>query len=462
MEYRYEGNEGEMVPLSAQQLTFSTGVQELPDNLCNGRGLLDKVTLPEGLIKIGIAVFAYCTRLSEIKICYTVESLGKAAFICCNQLTKVDLECSSSSPHHGLKTIGAFVFSSCRSLERIKIPSSVNALGKSVFDGCNILLEAILSTTSITKIPISGFADCPFLQTVSLPNSMESVGCKAFYQCFSLITVIVPLDSKPIEIGPESFYRCVFLANLVLPEGSNADEASFVQCTLLEDRFGEKADDIVHGLVHRFDNFPVQKIAYYNSCTTAEELRQCVEKLDKKESPLVDDFGMTPFHILFSSPEPSQDLFEILLDKFPHYVLGWKDANDNTAMEYLLNNWTRENKALLEDALQSWMYNRLDCWRSDDWRIRFLPTMNALLAQEDRVIRMSWFGIAWSALKHFENVESLSILEMALWKWQNKGERNNDGTKRRALDRDQCRSICGADVVIPNVEAFLGIIPSRA
>ncbi|CAJ1948431.1 unnamed protein product [Cylindrotheca closterium] len=287
---------------------------------------------------------------------------------------------------------------------------------------------------------------------------MESVGCKAFYQCFSLITVIVPLDSKPIEIGPESFYRCVFLANLVLPEGSNADEASFVKCTLLEDRFGEKADDIVHGLVHRFDNFPVHKILYDHPPTTnAEELRQRVEKIDKKESPLVDDFGMTPFHILSSTPEPSQDLFEIVLDKFPHYVLGWKDANDNTAMEYLLSNWTRESKALLANSLQNWMYNRLDCWRSDGWRIRFLPTMNALRAQEDRGIRMNWFGIAWLALKHFENVESISILEMVLWKWKINGGQDNKGTKRQSLDREECRCVCGSDVVIPNVQSFLGI-----
>ena len=42
---------------------------------------------------------------------------------------------------------------------------------------------------------------------------------------------------------------------------------------------------------------------------------------------------MTPFHVFFSTAEPSQDLLEVLLDEFPHYVLGWKDANGKLAMD---------------------------------------------------------------------------------------------------------------------------------
>ena len=41
------------------------------------------------------------------------------------------------------------------------------------------------------------------------------------------------------------------------------------------------------------------------------------------------------------------------------------------------------------------------------------------------------------------------VLEMALWKRQLKDRRSNDdGTKRQALDRQECRCVCGSNVVI--------------
>ena len=77
----------------------------------------------------------------------------------------------------------------------------------------------------------------------------------------SLVTVIVPLGSRPIEIGGGSFHLCFDLANLVLPQWSNGESNSFDECALLEDRFGAGADGIAAGFVARFDGYPVHKCA---------------------------------------------------------------------------------------------------------------------------------------------------------------------------------------------------------
>eukprot|EP00526_Cylindrotheca_closterium_P015077 CAMPEP_0113642702 /NCGR_PEP_ID=MMETSP0017_2-20120614/22435_1 /TAXON_ID=2856 /ORGANISM="Cylindrotheca closterium" /LENGTH=251 /DNA_ID=CAMNT_0000554143 /DNA_START=273 /DNA_END=1024 /DNA_ORIENTATION=+ /assembly_acc=CAM_ASM_000147 len=251
---------------------------------------------------------------------------------------------------------------------------------------------------------------------------------------------MVPLDSQPIKIGEDAFGRCITLANLVLPQGSNAMENSFDGCALLKDRFGEGGPGtIVTGLISRFDDFPVHKMCYYHFSTTAQELRQCIENQEEVEESLVDKFGMTAFHVLFSNAEPRGELLQVLLNKFP-YLLGWKDANGKLAMEYLVTNWTPENKILLEMALQSWMLSRLTSWGATLWMEVIQSKVQAILAEDDKEQRETLCKEAYSAFARYENVEATSILEMVLWKRTiTNSEQNTKGPKLMVLDRGECR-----------------------
>ncbi|CAJ1946041.1 unnamed protein product [Cylindrotheca closterium] len=124
-------------------------------------------------------------------------------------------------------------------------------------------------------------------------------------------------------------------------------------------------------------------MCYDHSSITALELRRCLEDHDdiKEESLFADDFRMSPFHILFSTVEPRGDMLEVLLKKFPYHVLGWKDADGKLAMDYLVSNWTYQNKILLQMALQSWIFGRLERWCDQSWRTTMIPLVNALLAE---------------------------------------------------------------------------------
>eukprot|EP00526_Cylindrotheca_closterium_P017342 CAMPEP_0113642552 /NCGR_PEP_ID=MMETSP0017_2-20120614/22359_1 /TAXON_ID=2856 /ORGANISM="Cylindrotheca closterium" /LENGTH=314 /DNA_ID=CAMNT_0000553991 /DNA_START=288 /DNA_END=1230 /DNA_ORIENTATION=- /assembly_acc=CAM_ASM_000147 len=311
---------------------------------------------------------------------------------------------------------------------------------QAAFNSCKVLVEVSLSTTSIMEISSSGFIHCRCLQTVSLPNSLERIrddafyecmhlvtvivtldsqsieSDDAFYECMHLVTVIVALDSQSIEIEENAFGRCWALANLVLPKGSNAMEDTFDGCVLLQGRFGEGgAGTIVTGLTSRFDDFPVHKMCYYHSSTTAQELRLCIENREEVEESLVDEFEMTPFHVLFSTAKPRGELLEVLLDKFPYYVLGWKDANDKLAMDYLVTNWTRNNKILLQMALQNWMLSPLMSWGATSWMEVMGNRVQGILAEDDKARRSTLWNGAYSAFARYEQMELTSILEMALW-----------------------------------------------
>eukprot|EP00526_Cylindrotheca_closterium_P015944 CAMPEP_0113643822 /NCGR_PEP_ID=MMETSP0017_2-20120614/23052_1 /TAXON_ID=2856 /ORGANISM="Cylindrotheca closterium" /LENGTH=265 /DNA_ID=CAMNT_0000555377 /DNA_START=1 /DNA_END=796 /DNA_ORIENTATION=- /assembly_acc=CAM_ASM_000147 len=262
---------------------------------------------------------------------------------------------------------------------------------------------------------------------------------------------MVPLDSQPIEIGRRSFYDCSALANLVLPQGSNAVVNSFDGCSLLQARFGKGADGIITGLTSRFNDFPVHKMCYYHSSTTAQELRLCIETKEEVEESLVDKFGMTVFHVHFSTAEPRGELLQVPLVKYPYHVLDLKDANGKLAVEYLMNNWTRENKLLLEMALQSWMLSRLTSWGATSWMEVMSSKVQDILAEDDKDRRMTVFFEACSIMKQYENVEATSILEMALWRRTiTNSIRSNSGTKLKTQDEES------TDVYV-DLAMFLGI-----
>eukprot|EP00526_Cylindrotheca_closterium_P021008 CAMPEP_0113614136 /NCGR_PEP_ID=MMETSP0017_2-20120614/7005_1 /TAXON_ID=2856 /ORGANISM="Cylindrotheca closterium" /LENGTH=205 /DNA_ID=CAMNT_0000523283 /DNA_START=672 /DNA_END=1289 /DNA_ORIENTATION=- /assembly_acc=CAM_ASM_000147 len=195
----------------------------------------------------------------------------------------------------------------------------------------------------------------------------------------------------------------------------------------------------------------------HSSTTTAQKLHQCIENQEEVEELLVDEFGMTAFHVLFSSTEPRRELLKVLLDKFPYYVLGLKDVNGKLAMDYLVINWTQNNKILLQMTLQSCMLSRLERWGATSWMDDMQSKIQAILAEDDKERRMTIFSEACSIMKEYENVEATSILEMALWKGKLKSGWKNGGGKRPALDRGECRCFCGSNVVIPSVAVFLGI-----
>ena len=79
----------------------------------------------------------------------------------------------------GVKVIGDWAFSSCRSLTNINIPNSVTTIGDGAFYGCR----------SLTSI--------------NIPNSVTTIGDSAFYGCRSLTSTTIP--SSVVTIIGNSF-----------------------------------------------------------------------------------------------------------------------------------------------------------------------------------------------------------------------------------------------------------------
>ena len=102
-------------------------ITEISDYRFSGFYLLERITLPNMLERIGEGTFSHCISLEEIDIPNTVKSIGIMAFW------------------------------DCARLKSIKLPDSIESIGDAIFDECESLKEITYRGRSIKVSCIDGW-----------------------------------------------------------------------------------------------------------------------------------------------------------------------------------------------------------------------------------------------------------------------------------------------------------------
>lgn len=431
---------------------------------------LTEVDMSDALLtRIGSYAFHSCSALESIKVPKTVEAIDEYAFLRCRSLADVDLP-------EGLLVLGAGVFSGCRSLPYIKIPSTVEVIPVHTFFECKSLKHIEIQPGTV-ELGEHAFEKCTSLKAMALKTSIETIGFCAFNRCESLISIEVPcqLDAWFQE---GAFHECNSLANICLPQPKRtADQVQeskihytcFDECTLLQEEYGY--ENTVQALSTRFRNYPVHLLCYYASSTTPEELGKQIQatkwsdenrhvKQQAYKDHLMDPFGMTPFHILFSAAKCRPDLLEVLLEAYPVNVLDWKDRSGNQATDFLGYIWTDPWKSMMQSVLQKWMVESISSWGFEHWKSDMKLRVDRILLVDDRSERETMIRNTREVLEGYANIEKTSLLELALWKMEiylaRKVTLSDD--LDCSVDREVARTRCGASFVVPNIVAFLEMI----
>lgn len=224
------------------EITLPESVKEIEDFSFSYYHFIKKITLNEGLEKIGQYAFASIENLESITLPSTVKYIEDKAF------SKSGI--SFIKLNEGLEEIGANAFSETPNLKSITIPSSVRKIGGSVFKnsavGTNVKIaegnEHIINVDNILyssdgtimidilgsckdisdfkiKEGVKVIGDYMFQGTkiteIDIPDSVEEIGDGAFYA--------VPLKKIHFgknlkKIGSECFRGCSQIIEMNIPE----------------------------------------------------------------------------------------------------------------------------------------------------------------------------------------------------------------------------------------------------
>eukprot|EP00980_Cylindrotheca_fusiformis_P004539 scaffold965_cov93-Cylindrotheca_fusiformis.AAC.3 len=438
---------------------------------CNN---LISVQLPEGLQVIEESLFSDCESLTIVNIPSSVIKIGDQAFSCCRSLASFDLP-------HGLLEIGTESFQECQSIGSLHIPSTVVSIGQLAFSGCKRLkyislpptleiieeyllegchmLEYIEIPTTVKKLSRMSFCQCKSLSHIRIPPSTGYIGDSAFSYCENLISIELPdrlflRDSASFRLLYQGIYECNKLVNVVANpalRGERGCMESFLRYSNLG-RVVDGYDDLLLKAKHRFDMSPMNKLCYYQSYYCLEDTMIKLSSL-MDEDPLaaatqVDEFGMTPLHILSLAQTPNLDmLLAVMNGGPPDYIVRGRDSFGSTPMDYLCLNKMPSSTQVIRSLLQATFVKRVERLGLELWKSDLLQAVDEALTM-DRSSRSRVIGLAHFQLAKCERKEASSLVELYLWKM--KIDEVGQSTDRRI-----CRINSGASIVIPHVLQFL-------
>jgi hypothetical protein len=181
---------------------------------------------------------------------------------------------------------------------------------------------------------------------------------------------------------------------------------------------------------------------------------------------------MTPFHILALSQTPNLSLFQALMKVYEVDIIRAKDKFGSNPIDYLCMNDTPGSATVIQSLLPTIFAERVRWLGLARWKSNMLDAMDEAIATEFSS-RRSAIGMLCFKLATYDRLESVSLLELALWQvkidsckalYETDHERDGESSPKRpkldkahldGVDRQSCQINSGAYVVISNVLPFL-------
>ena len=188
---------------------------------------LERVTLGDEVECIMENAFKDCTNLSSISLSESVRQIGVNAFqntallnqqedgivyvghFACSYKGEIPSD-TKLEVREGTKAISDRAFYYCPA-SSIILPESIMFMGEGAFMGCNFTAFSVPS--NVRYIPSLAFDSCKKLESIVLPESLDSIGDRAFERCQKLQSVTLP--SSISKMGFSCFGGCKELTSVV-------------------------------------------------------------------------------------------------------------------------------------------------------------------------------------------------------------------------------------------------------
>ena len=158
---------------------------------------ITKIELNGNLTHIGDFAF-YSNGFTSVKLPASVESVGKQAFRGCPNLKSVNFEDLTN-----LKTVGEQAFSGIKVDTLDLSHTQLTEIPKQAFQYAG--MKTLVLPNAVTNIGEQAFNQCANLQSVSLQASLNTIGASAFSGCTALGTVDFTQAIELTSIGAQAF-----------------------------------------------------------------------------------------------------------------------------------------------------------------------------------------------------------------------------------------------------------------
>jgi len=207
--------------IKLQQVNLSQAITLLPDNVFAGCISLNDIIIPDQVTDIGNSAFKG-TSLSSVILPDKVTCIGDSSFMRCDKLSHVSIK----GP---VVTIGAGAFTGCAQLQAITIPEGVMTIGEKAF-GNTSLIEISLPST-LQSLGASAFEGCHTLHSVSFNGQLDLIDKATFKNCETLSSINLPTSLKRID---NDAFKGTGLTDIILPDQiTDIGSCAFMNCTAL-------------------------------------------------------------------------------------------------------------------------------------------------------------------------------------------------------------------------------------
>jgi len=169
-----------------------------------GRGDINSVVMPAGVLEIGANSFKDCTALSQVELPPDLNIMGEECFAGCVSLKAIFLP-------ERLKIIGQRAFQGCESLTSVMIPRDVTEIGFCAFASCKSLtaIDVVEGNTIFSsqdgvlfnkeKTELIQFPSNSPMKDYTIPDTVTTISEFAFGGCSQLQSVTIPESVMSIE-----------------------------------------------------------------------------------------------------------------------------------------------------------------------------------------------------------------------------------------------------------------------
>lgn len=220
-----------------QKITVPNGITKLGDAVFFDFSALETVVLNDDITEIPHSAFENCSALKHIVIGKSVAAIGDYAFNGCPAI--LSFEVDPENPNYTVFEGNLYnkdkteivKYATGNTAETFSIPASVTTIGMGAFDSATNL-TTVSMTNNVIIIDGYAFKNCNALKNINLSSNLISIGSHAFSNCQALISIDIP---DKASMDQSVFWDCQSLTHIKLPNTANIGSYTFWGCKSLSE-----------------------------------------------------------------------------------------------------------------------------------------------------------------------------------------------------------------------------------